>query len=147
MNPNISRNRKAFTINEVLVSLVIAGLGLSGTVSAYVLSAKRAEWQLCSSAAQGLAIQRLEQARAAKWDLSTSPATDELVAANFPTLITLLEIPQTSGNSVQGTVTTSISSISTSPAIRLVRVDCIWSLWYAGPFTNSVFAFRSPVQQ
>lgn len=143
VSANIKR-RAGFTLTEVLVSIVIAGIGLTGTISAYVLSAKRAEWAVCSGAAQNLAMQRLNQTRAAKWDNSANPPIDQLKSANFPPFQQRLEIPETRSGSVIASVKTTISTISTAPPMRLVQVDCTWELGESKTFTNSVVAIRSP---
>jgi prepilin-type N-terminal cleavage/methylation domain-containing protein len=137
------RKSTAFTMIEVLVSIVIAGIGLSGTISAYVLSARRAEYILCSSAAQKLAMQRLEQAKAAEWNVSFEPTADLLVSSNFPSIYQALPVPQVSANNITGRVDTTIATFSTAPPIRLIRVDCVWKL-QSRMYTSSVYTFRAP---
>lgn len=145
MKPVVRKQKlAAFTVTEALVALVIAGVGISGTISAYVISAKHADWVLCSHAAQNLAMQRLQQTQTAQWNTTMSPAVDELIPSNFPRIERPLEIPRTPHNGLTGVVSTKISDVSSNPPMRLVEVDCTWWFDGRGPFTNSVSAVRSP---
>lgn len=128
------------------MSLAVAAIGISGIVGGYIVAARRAEWSACAAAAQSMALEHLELTRAAKWDPLASPAVDELVSSNFPVLIQPLDIPVTKTNVILATNTTTISTLTTDPLLRMVRVDCVWSLPTRGPFTNSITSYRSPDQ-
>ena len=138
------RSEKAFTIAEVVIAAAIAGICIGGIVYGYVQSAQRVEWSGESLAAQALAIQRLEQTRACKWD--TDAGVDQLVAASFPVQTTIMDLPVSGTNFLIGTNYTTISDISTNqPLLRMIRVDCVWRFKLTGRlFTNTVVTYRSP---
>ncbi|MEW6159507.1 MAG: hypothetical protein AB1813_18930 [Verrucomicrobiota bacterium] len=140
------RRALGFTLEEVMVSIMITGLGLSGVVSGYLLAAERTEWASCSMAAQNLAVQRLEETRAARWDTQADPPLDELTAANFPEVVLPFDLPTVGTNTANGTVITTITPLASNPKIKLVRVDCVWTCRNRGPFTNSVVSLRSANQ-
>lgn len=131
---------------EVLVSLVLAVLSTGGIVSGYILSANRAEWSAYSLAAQSLAMQRVEQARAAKWDPSAFPSADDLQSTNFPLAVEILDIPISGTNIVYATNLTTITTVSANPPLKMVRVDCVWRFTNRGLFTNTVATYRAPDQ-
>lgn len=165
----------AMTIMEVVISLVVAGVAIVGVVNGYVFTAKRAEWNAYSLAAHSLAMQQLEQARAAKWDQLSTPTVDELVASNFVDQVNILDIPVT-GNALAGSLalqfprprtncsviinqaTTngitfvfatnfiSIWNVTTNPVLKGVRVDCVWSFMGRSTHTNTVVTYRGPDQ-
>lgn len=141
-----SRARAAFTLAEVTISLAIAAVSIGGIVYGYISSARRAEWSSYSLAAQSLAMQRVEQTRAAKWDMLAYPVVDELQVTNFPVQREILDIPISGTNTVYATNITTLTTISTSPHLRQVRVDCVWNFMSMGPFTNTVVTYRAPDQ-
>ena len=104
-----------FTLSEVVVAIAIATLSFGGVICGYVLTADRAQWSAYSLAAQSLAMQGVEQARAAKWDPKAWPAVDELGLTNYAEVDTL-DVP-VSGVPVLATRTTSVSL--SSPRARL----------------------------
>jgi Tfp pilus assembly protein PilV len=133
------------TLVEVVMATVIAAASIATILNGHVMSIKRAEWSGLSFAAQSMALQRIEQTRACKWDLSSSPAVDELVPANFPVQIDSLDLPISGTNILFGTNFTTITTISTDPPLKSVRVDCVW-YFSAGSraFTNTVVTYRGP---
>ena len=141
-----SRKKAAFTLEEVIVSSGISGLGIAGIISGYVLAAYRADWTSCSVAAQNLAQQRMEEVRAAKWDAHASPVVDELQETNFPTIQHNLDLPQVGTNGVTATITTSIRPVSSNPSLKVIQVDCVWSNGASGPFTNTLISLRAADQ-
>jgi prepilin-type N-terminal cleavage/methylation domain-containing protein len=141
-----SRTRGGFTLAEVVIAMAIAAVAVGGIVYGYVMSAQRAEWSAYSLAAQSLAMQRIEQARASKWDPNGYPPVDELVSSNFATGIDILDIPISGTNVVYATNTTAITLISTSPPLKMIRVDCRWMFQKRGAFTNTVVTYRGPDQ-
>ncbi len=124
------------------LSAVIVG----GSVYGYVMSARRAEWSAYRLAANSMAMGRIEQARASKWDPLGYPAVDELVSTNFPDVVNILDIPISKTNIVYATNTTTISVISTNPPLKMIRVDCRWRFMRQGNFTNTLVTYRAPDQ-
>ena len=146
-NENKKRRKfLGFSLEEVVVSLGIASMTISGLISGQVLAYKRALWTAASQAAQNKAMQRLEQTRGALWDTKSVSGADELVTANFPTVIETLQVPLTTTNVIYATNTTTITTISASPPLKMVQVDVVWSCLGRGVFTNSVFTYRSADQ-
>lgn len=137
-----------FTLAEVVVAIAIATLSFGGVIYGYVLTADHAHWSAYSLAAQSLAMQGVEQARAAKWDPKAWPAVDELGLTNY-TQMDLLDVPQ-SGNPVLATNYISVTRVSQDPPLRQLRADCVWSLASGtrsrGPFTNTVITLRTADQ-
>jgi prepilin-type N-terminal cleavage/methylation domain-containing protein len=136
------RSCSAFTLVELVVAVAIAGLGIAGIVWGYAMASQRTEWTAASSAAQLMALRHLETTRGARWDLLASPPVDELVTTNFPERVELLAVPQAGGPGIAATNYTTIREISFDPPLRLVRVDCVWSVLQRGPFTNTVMTYR-----
>ena len=64
----------------------------------------------------------------------------ETVASNNSVVITA------NGITSYGTNTTTILTISSNPALKLVRVDCTWTYPGRGVFTNSVSTCRAANQ-
>src|SRR5438105_1829373 len=89
-----SKSELAFTLIEVVTATAICVMTMAATIYGYGLTARRGEWACYSLAANSLAVQGLEQARAAKWDPWASPPVDELTNAYFQTpSIKVLDIP------------------------------------------------------
>lgn len=163
------------TLMEVVMSIVVAGVAIVGVVNGYVFTAKRAEWNAYSLAAHALAMQQMEQTRAAKWDQLANPPVDELVGSNFVHQVNILDIPVT-GNALAGTLAlqfpraltncavivdqastngitfvfatnyVSIWNVTTNPPLKGVRVDCVWSFMGRSTHTNTVVTYRGPDQ-
>lgn len=133
-----------FSIPEVFTSLAILGLSVGGTITGYIVAVERSQWSACSLAANSQALQRIEQARAAKWDTMANTPVDELVSANFPTVVQPLDLPSSGTNYVYVTNITTISTVSTAPPMRMVRVDSIWPMAAHGTFTNTAVIYRTP---
>jgi type II secretory pathway pseudopilin PulG len=129
----------AFTLVEVVIAMAIAALSLGSIVNGYVISSQRAEWSAYSLAAHSLAMMRMEQTRAAKWD--PDGLTDQLT--NSANRVEILDIPRSGTNIVYATNITTISTISTTPPLRMVRVDCVWKFMSRGAFTNTVITYRT----
>lgn len=163
------------TIMEVVMSIVVAGVAIVGVVNGYIFTARRAEWNAYSLAAQSLAMQQMEQARAAKWDQLATPPVDELIGTNFIHQVNILDIPVT-GNALAGSLASqfprpltncatvinqattngitfvfatnyvTVWNISTNPPLKGVRVDCVWSFMGRSTHTNTVVTYRGPDQ-
>jgi hypothetical protein len=145
MKFSLHNKNAAFTLVEVVMAAALGSLTVGAGLYGYVLSARRAEWSGYSLAAHSLAVQGVEQARAAKWD-PTGSQPDELVSSNFPSVVNILDIPISGTNIVYATNFTTISYASTNPSIKMIRVDCVWKFIKNGPFTNTVITYRAPDQ-
>ena len=140
------RGQGGFTLEEVVTAMALTALCFVGTVQGYILASSRAEWAGCSIAAQSAACQRMEQVRSAKWDVAGYPAVDELTATNFPTVVHTLDMPLTATNVVSASVSTTITSVTIDPPLRMIQVDCVWTNHSSKVFTNSVVSYRSANQ-
>ena len=137
----------AFTLVEVVVSMLIVGIMLAALISLYTQSAVRAEWSAYSLAGQMMALRGLEQTRAAKWDPRAAVPVDELVSTNFPPVVDVLDLGPSGGGITRATNVTTIQTISTRPPLKVIHVSCTWSFpWRGGLFTNSVFTYRTADQ-
>lgn len=144
----------AFTLAEVLISILIASVSIGAIIYAYILASHQAEWSACSSAAQLMAMRRLEQVRAAKWDPLASPPVDDLVPGNFPAVITNLDVPQTGTGVIWATNVTTITPITNGVVWKMIQVDCSWAMKARGAntnkmwivSTNTVITYRAPDQ-
>jgi hypothetical protein len=138
-----------FTLAEVVISMGLAGLTFTGVIYGYALTSDQAEWSSCSLAAHSLAVQGIEQAKAAKWDPQAWPGIDELGVTNY-SQVSALDVPVNKGNIMYATNFISISTVSTVPPIRQLRSDCVWKLLNGsrtrGLFTNTVITLRAPDQ-
>ncbi len=150
--PGLSRSpskplaRRAFTLVETIISLALAGVSIAGLISGFVQSARQAETSSYVLAAQGQALEGLEQVRAAKWDPQASPPVDQVVSTNFPAVVGTLDVPGAGRSMIYATNKTYISTVSTNPVVRMIRVECVWR-FLSGPLTtNSVATYRSPDQ-
>ena len=140
------RSSAGMTLAETVVSIGIAAVMISGTINGYILSTHRAEWSAQSLAAHALALQRLEQIRSAKWDTAAFPGVDNVTSANFPDTTNLLELPISGTNVVNATLRTAITTLSSNPPLKMIRIDCIWRYLSHGTFTNTVISYRAPDQ-
>ncbi len=144
--------RAAFTLIEVLISVVILALVMAGVICGYAQTNRFAEWSSMSLAAQSFALQGLEQVRAAKWDFWTNPATDTMPVpasgvTNYPAQVDIMDIP-VSGAPYYVTNYISLYQISTSPQLREVWSQCVWVFPPTGKaFTNTVITYRGPDRQ
>jgi type II secretory pathway pseudopilin PulG len=133
-----------FTLAELLVAMGVLVLVIDGVITGYIHSARRTEWNGRSLAAQSLALQGMEQARAAKWDPQAWPVADELPPTNFTEILTL-DVP-VSGQPLYATNHISITTITTNPPLRQIRADCAWPFLNGRVFTNTIVTLRAPDQ-
>ena len=140
------KGKEAFTLTEVVFSLAIIGLTSGGIINGYIQSARVTDWQAHSLAANFLAMQRVEQCRAAKWDTRSSPVVDQLVSSNFPVVVEQLDLPTVSTNRSYATIYTTITTVSTTPPLRMMQADCVWRFPGRGLFTNTIVTYRAPDQ-
>jgi len=144
--PVWKRSVFGYTLTEAIISAAIAGVSIGGIVWGYLLVGHKTDSSTCSAAAHLMVMQRLEQTRAAKWDPFGYPTVDELVTNNFPVMRAPLSIPAVGTEVVWATNTTTITEIQTDPPLKMIRVDCAWSLMGRGPFTNTAMTYRAPDQ-
>lgn len=136
----------AFTLVEQMFAMVLAGITVSAVVSGFWQSVSNAEWSAYSLAAQSIAMQRLEQTRAAKWDPYAYPAVDNLQQTNFLDRTEILDVPVAGGRTLYATNRTRITQVSSSPPLRMIEVECTWRFFNRGVFTNTVATYRAPDQ-
>jgi hypothetical protein len=145
-----SRKRTlGFTLAEVITSIGLAALTFTGVIYGYAVTSDQAQWSASSLAAHSLAVQGVEQARAAKWDPQAWPPIDELRTTNYSQVFPL-DVPVAKGNIMYATNYISISTVSTVPPVRQLRADCVWRMLNGtrtrGLFTNTVVTLRAPDQ-
>src|SRR3954468_24868953 len=135
-----------FSLAEIIVCMLILGLGVAGMLSLYVQSAVRADWSAYAYSAHLMTLNAMEQCRGAKYDPRGSPPVDELVSSNFPSRVDVLDIGGSSSVLAYGTNITTITTVSTNSLLKMIQVDCVWAYPRRGLFTNSVLTYRSPNQ-
>jgi type II secretory pathway pseudopilin PulG len=162
--PWTGRRVGAFTLAEVVMAIAIVAIVLGGMTVAYTQATRRAQWSGYSLAAQALAIQQLEQARAGVWDPSIQK--NELTnlnligwAYNSGTRVLTghtwanLDLPISGTNFVRATNFVTVSMINlngmTSPPVQvqMVRVDTVWPFRWGNTnryFTNSISTYCAP---
>ena len=124
----------------------ILSMSVVAIINGYIYATRQAEWSAYSLAAHSLALQRLEQVRAAKWDPQGYPAVDRVVPANFPVTTAILDVPLSGTNFVIATLTTTVSTVVANPPTKMIRVECRWPFMKRGWFTNTVVSYRAPDQ-
>ena len=132
--PGAGVSARGFTLVEVVISLAVLGLVVGSVIFCYIQACERALWTSYALAAQGLAVQQLEQARAAALDPNGSVCELTNIAPSGTTTTTAtLDLPVPANtNYVWATnyvgiklVTTSVSPLVT---VYMVRVDTVWPL-------------------
>ena len=147
MSPRRTANSEVgMTLVEVVVALSISGLAVGAIVSGYLFSATSAENSALSLAANARAMERIEETRSAKWDTASSPAVDELISSNFPDKVITLDLSGSGSGITYATNLTQISMVSTSPPLKRIRVDCVWSFKGSRLLTNTIETCRAPDQ-
>ena len=134
------------TLVEVIVALAITTLIVEGIVAGYIYCTTSAGKAELAQAANARAMERIEEARSARWDTSSWPTVDQLVATNFPDEVVSLDMPGSGSGGTSATIQTTISQISLTPPIRKVRVDCIWQFRGVQLITNTIETIRAPDQ-
>jgi hypothetical protein len=140
----------------------------AGIIQAYLMSGRRMQWSGYSLAAQSLAMQTIEQARATVWDPAQTPPVDEITNLNlmgtslttFSNTFTftgystnILDIPYTGTNYIMATnyVTVVLTNFSNNANLQeqVVTVQTVWP-FYIGAlninkyFTNTICTIISP---
>jgi type II secretory pathway pseudopilin PulG len=141
-----SRGRAGMTLVDVVIALAITGLMVGGIVTGYIYCTTSAVKAELAQAANARAMERIEEARSARWDTSSWPVVDQLVATNFPDEVVSLDMPGTNTVGTSATIQTMISQISLTPPIRRIRVDCIWQFRGVELITNTIETIRAPDQ-
>jgi prepilin-type N-terminal cleavage/methylation domain-containing protein len=153
--PSVSRRFcRGFTLTEVVVAMAIAALVFAGVIVGLTQSTYRGEWAAYNLAAQNLAQQGIEQARAATWDPQAPVPVDNCTQTNFPaTTNNVLDVIVRNTNAIiYGTNTWTIIDIYPSTntyPMKMIRVDCTWPWLRNGVgtvFTNTVVTYRAPAQ-
>jgi len=165
--PNERRRKLAgMSLIEVVMAMGIVALIFGGTIEAYIQSSQRIEWSGYSMAAQSLAQQTIEQARAGLWDPSENPPVNEVTKLNLlPYSISynsanqtwtgystnILDVPYSGSNYVVATNFVTIQEISingySNVLGQVIRVDCVWPFGFrpGSPcFTNTVCTLMAP---
>ena len=141
------RTERGVTLIEVLVAFIISGLALAGMVSGYIFANTSAEKFALSLAANAQASQMMEQMRSATWDISSFPVIDELTASNFPKSGGHAGIDrEQETNVIYATNFAQISTVSSNPPLRRIRVDTVWNYRGLQVWTNTIESFRAPDQ-
>ncbi len=130
------------TLIEVVMALLISSIAVSCMVSGYVFSINSAEKSALSLAATAQAVERVEETRAARYDIRTIGG-DELQASNFVKKIVPLDVAGSGSNITYATNNTYIFQISTNPPLKGIRVECVWR-FQNSLITNSVETVRFP---
>lgn len=144
---------------SAVVALVFAGI-----IEGYEQSGQRLEWTGYSLAAEALAIQTIEQARATVWDPAQIPPVNELTNLNLmgwsynaSTLTVtgyttnILDIPYASTNYVMATNYVTIQMLNdsgyTNVQEQVVQVQTVWPFCIRASnlyFTNTLSTIISP---
>jgi type II secretory pathway pseudopilin PulG len=160
------RSAAGFTLAEIVISLAIIVLVLGSVILAYIGSSYRAQWSGYNLAAQALAMQQLEYARAAKWDVLNlgSSSVDEVTQLNLTAwssanggstwtgyTTNTLDLPISGTNCVWATnyctVTYATNNTTSSNLVHVVQVQTVWPfLWYNKTYlyTNTLVDYISP---
>src|ERR1700690_2887827 len=117
------RGRAGMSLVDVVIALAITGLMVVGIVTGYIYCTTSAVKAELAQAANARAMERIEEARSARWDTSSWPVVAQLVATNFPDGVVSLDMPGTNTVGTSATIQTTISQISLTPPIRRICVD------------------------
>lgn len=134
------------TLVEVVVAMAISTLAVVAIVTGYLFSITSAQRSALSMTASARAVERIEQTRSAKWDLSSWPAVDQLVSTNFPDEVVILDENAACNRITYATNITRISQISLNPPLKEIHVDCVWNFKGNQLLTNTVETCRAPDQ-
>jgi type II secretory pathway pseudopilin PulG len=153
-----------FTIVEVVMAVGILAVVFGGILTAYMQSGLRLEWTGYSLAAQSLAIQTIEQARAGVWDPAQTPPVNQIAQLNLLSTnynsstktwtgysVGILDVPYKSTNYITATNYVSVQMIYvggvTNVQAQVIRVDTSWPFTIRALnlyFTNTVCTMISP---
>ena len=142
---------RGFSLVEVVIALAVLALVMGSMILCYNQSCERAQWTGYALAAQGLAIQQLEQARAAAMDPNGLVCElTNIAPSGTATTAATLDLPIPGTNYVWATnyvgiklVTNSVNPLVT---VYMVRVDTVWPLKRNGSvqyFSNTAACYYS----
>jgi type II secretory pathway pseudopilin PulG len=134
------------TLVEVVIALGISVVTVAGIVTGYIYCTTANVKESLYQAANGHAAARLEEVRSARWDTSSFPPVDELVATNFLGKNVVLDLSGSRATTTPATIHTEISDLSVTPPVRRIRVQCIWSVKGDELVTNTIETCRAPDQ-
>jgi prepilin-type N-terminal cleavage/methylation domain-containing protein len=142
---------RGFTLPEVVIAMAITTLVFSGVILGLTTGSYRVEWAAYNLAAQNLAQQGVEQARAANWDPLAPTPIDNCTQTNFPPTTNIMDVLiSNTNNIIYGTNTFTITNVYTNNyPLKLIRVDCTWPWVRNGGslvFTSTVATYRAPNQ-
>jgi hypothetical protein len=131
----------------VVICVFIIMLVFAAIITAYIQTSYRAEWSGFSLAAQALAIQQLEAAKAAVWDPLQTPVKDEIKQLPLVTSA-LLDLPVSGTNYIYATNYTTRTLIANGLYSNyMVRVDTVWPFRWKSQvvyFTNTIADYYAP---
>lgn len=150
------KHASAFALMEVVISVLILAMVLSGLIYGYVQINRSSEWNALSLVGQAYATEYVEQARSAQWNSQMWPITngpgtgDELYPTNTPyTRIDTNYSAMGQSQVVTSTITViTITNLYTNNInMREIRADSWWKFPPTGKlFTNTVITQRGPDQ-
>jgi type II secretory pathway pseudopilin PulG len=145
-NGGLQRLHQAgMTLVEVVIAMSLTGLAVGGIINGYNYCTTSSQKAALFLAANAQAIERIEETRSAKWDTASFPAVDRVVATNFPSKTVTLDLSGRGGVVTPATIETAITSVSSNPPLKRIRVDCIWR--FGGQWiTNTIETYRAPDQ-
>ena len=148
------------TLVEVLFSIVLLVLIMSGVMYGYVVANRMAEFTSQSLAATSYALQGMERMRAAQWDAelvwtTNGPGTSDVMpltkqadgSFSYSTNeVDVLDVPST-GYQIPVTNYLTVTQISTNPDVRQILSQVVWTFPLTGmQCTSSVVTLRAPDQ-
>jgi len=134
------------TLVEVVVALAVTGLAIGGIINGYNFCTSSAQKAALAQAATARAMARIEETRSVRWDVSSYPPVDQLVATNFPVQSVALDMSGSGVGIVTASLQTEISQIATNPPLKRIRANCVWSFRDGVFITNSIETIRAPDQ-
>lgn len=132
------------TLMEALIAMLVLGIMMTGIVSGFIQSQRTAEWSAYSLAANWLAMQPIEQSRAARWEPYSSIPVDEVTNLARRTT-NVLDVPISGTNIVYATNVISVTTVTTNPPLKQIYVECTWR-FQKRLYTNSILTYRAPGQ-
>lgn len=141
------RTRTAFSLVEVMVSVVAFALVAAGAVYGFAQADRNAEWSSMSLAAQSAASEGLERVRSATWETeATSDTTaDDLPAPTNITQTSVMAVPAT-GKNITNFISVTIANVfaNGNPPLRQIIAKDGWQFPLTGKwFTNTVVTQRA----
>lgn len=131
------------------MSIIIMALVMAGMIWGYIQTNQNATWSSMSLAAQSLAAEAVEQARAAQWDTHVT-AVDQLPVPVSPGYTNYYRtnamlIPSTGIATNVVTTVTLTQRNNNNPPLREIKAQCVWNFPFNGnPFTNTAIICRAP---